>query len=147
MPFELLRAIRRSLNFMPFFRIFGSKIIAKNAGKSLRWPSNVPIFCVLIKYNMYLRQFKHVLDEYDHRNQQILHFRNCTSNCSNSSRVLELSRTLSNPYSQKIELNNPDTTQQAWPHHMRFACNTTVTCILVSSQSSQKFWEGAHPSL
>jgi hypothetical protein len=32
---------------------------------------------------------------------------NCTSNPSNSSRVLELSRTLSNPCSPKSELNNP----------------------------------------
>jgi len=39
---------------------------------------------------------------------KILHSRNCTSNCSNSSRVLEFSRTLSNPCSQNIELNNPD---------------------------------------
>ena len=43
------------------------------------------------------------MDEHDHRNHQ-----NCTSNCSNSSRILELSRTLSNSCSQKIELNNPD---------------------------------------
>jgi len=42
-----------------------------------------------------------------------LHFHNCTSNCSNSSRVPELSRTLSNPCSQKIELNNP-ALQVAW---------------------------------
>jgi hypothetical protein len=32
---------------------------------------------------------------------------NCTSNPSNSSRVLELSQTLTNPCSQKNELNNP----------------------------------------
>jgi len=38
---------------------------------------------------------------------KILHFRNCTSNCSNSLRVLEPSRTLSNLCSQKIELNDP----------------------------------------
>ena len=38
---------------------------------------------------------------------KVLHFRNCKSNCSNSSRVLELSGTLLNPCSQKIELNNP----------------------------------------
>jgi hypothetical protein len=36
---------------------------------------------------------------------KVLHFRNCTSNCSNNSRVLELSQTLSsNPCSQKNEL-------------------------------------------
>ena len=39
---------------------------------------------------------------------KILHFQICTSNCSNKSRVLELSRALFNPCSQKIELNNPD---------------------------------------
>ena len=39
------------------------------------------------------------------KTSKILHFRNFT--CSNSSRVLELSRTLSNPCSQEIELNNP----------------------------------------
>ena len=33
---------------------------------------------------------------------------NCTSNPSNSSSVLELSQTLSNPCSPKNELNNPD---------------------------------------
>jgi hypothetical protein len=38
---------------------------------------------------------------------KIFHFRSCTSNCSNSSRVLELLQALSNPCSQN-ELNNPD---------------------------------------
>jgi hypothetical protein len=33
---------------------------------------------------------------------------NCTSNSLNSSRVVKLSQTLSNPCSQKNELNNPD---------------------------------------
>jgi len=55
---------------------------------------------------MYLRQFKHVLDEYDHRNQQNPPF---------SKLHIELlkqfggSRTFtkSNPCSQKIELNIP----------------------------------------
>ena len=37
---------------MPPFRIFLSKIVVKNAGKSLRWPSNVRIFRVLIKINI-----------------------------------------------------------------------------------------------
>jgi hypothetical protein len=44
---------------------------------------------------------------------KILHFRNCTSNCSNSSRILECLRNFmtlelfTDPYSQKNELNNP----------------------------------------
>jgi len=37
---------------MPNFRISRSKIAAQNAGKSLRWPSNVTIFSALINYNM-----------------------------------------------------------------------------------------------
>ena len=57
---------------MPLLRIFGSKIVVKNEGISLRWPSNVLIFCVQINTYlfMYLEQLKHVLDECDHRNQQ-----------------------------------------------------------------------------
>jgi len=49
------------------------------------------------------------MDEYDHGNQQNPpNTRNCTLNCSNSLRILELSQTVSNLCSQKIELNNPD---------------------------------------
>ena len=57
---------------MALLRIFGSKIVVKNEGISLRWPSNVLIFCVQINTYlfMYLEQLKHVLDEYDLRNQQ-----------------------------------------------------------------------------
>jgi hypothetical protein len=54
---------------MPYIQTFGSKIVDKSAGKSLRWPSNVLNFCVLKDY-IYLRQYKHVLEKYDHRNQQ-----------------------------------------------------------------------------
>jgi hypothetical protein len=68
---------------------------------------------------MYLRQLEQVLDEYDLRNQKILHFRNCTLNCSNSSRVLELSQTLSNPCSQKIELDNPGYTSRVYLQQKR----------------------------
>ena len=39
-----LWAIKSSSNFMPVFRIYRSKIAAQNAGKSLRWPSNVLIY-------------------------------------------------------------------------------------------------------
>jgi hypothetical protein len=60
---------------------------------------------------MYLRQFKQVLDEYDIRNQQILHFRICTSKCSNSSRVLELSRNSSNFIEPLLPKNQ---TEQPW---------------------------------
>ena len=104
-----LWAIKSSSNFMPVFRIYRSKIAAQNAGKSLRWPSNVLIFSALINYNILYtcKTIQACLDEYDHETSKILHFRKCTSNCSNSSRVLELSRTLSNPCSQKVELNNP----------------------------------------
>jgi hypothetical protein len=37
----------------------------------------------------------------------VLHFRNCTLNCSNSLRALELTRALTNPSSQICQLNNP----------------------------------------
>ena len=76
---------------------------------------NVLIFCALINYDIlyivyiHLRQSKHVLYGYDLDTSKTLHFWNCTSNCSSSSRILELSRILLNPCSQIIELNNPAT--------------------------------------
>jgi hypothetical protein len=110
MPFELLRAIRRSLNFMPFFRIFGSKIVVKNAGKSLRWSSNVLIFCVLI-YRRYISDNSSIFwTSMTTWTSKILHFWNCT--CVELLEQFEGSRTLTNfiePCSQYIKLNNPGT--------------------------------------
>lgn len=47
MPFP---AVGNSSNFMPIFRTFRSETAAQNAGKSLRLPSNVLMFCALINY-------------------------------------------------------------------------------------------------
>jgi len=59
---------------MPIFRTFRSKTAAQNVGNSFRWPSNVLIIPALIIYNIYIythvRQYKHVLDEWDHGNKQ-----------------------------------------------------------------------------
>ena len=71
---------------MPFIQNFGFQLLAQNAGKSLKWPSNVLIFVYLwtILYYVYFRQLKNVLDEHD---SKFFHFRNCTSNCSTSFRT------------------------------------------------------------
>jgi len=42
-------------NCMPIFQNFRSEIAAQNAGKSLRWPSNVLIFPALFIYNIVYR--------------------------------------------------------------------------------------------
>jgi hypothetical protein len=65
---------------------------------------------------------------------KILHFQNCTSNCANSLRVLELSRTVSNPCSQKSELNNPDN------HHCHVHSLRCKGCAVVSSHKDGQVW-------
>jgi hypothetical protein len=64
--------------------------------------------------------------------RKILHFWNCTSNCSNSSRILELYQTLSNPCFQKIELNNPDN-QYVWQgNHQLYGHTQWIYTILAN---------------
>jgi hypothetical protein len=83
---------------MPNFRIFGSK----NAEKSLRWPSNALVFYALINYNI-LYTCKTIQACFD-GNQQKPPFPKLHIELVEQ---FEGSRTLSNPCSQKIELNNP----------------------------------------
>jgi len=45
-----LQAFKSPSSFKPIFRIFESKIITQNVGKSFRWPSNILFFCALITY-------------------------------------------------------------------------------------------------
>jgi len=45
----LFTGYQKLSNFKPFFRAFGSKIAARHAGGSLKWPSSIFIFCALIK--------------------------------------------------------------------------------------------------
>ena len=92
------------------FSYFWVQIAAQNAWKSLRWPWNVLILNTLMNYNILYtsRTIQSMFwTSMTMETSKILHFQNCTSNCSNSLRVLELSQTSSNPCSQKIELDNP----------------------------------------
>jgi len=79
------------------------------AGNSLRWPLNG---LIILCYD-WLLYILHVQDNIrmfwtsmTTETSKILHLRDCTSNCSNNSRISELLRTLSSPCS-KNEPNNP----------------------------------------
>jgi len=57
---------------MPIFRKFGSKIVAKMQKRAL---DDCEMFCfflhsLIIIHYIHVEQYKHVLDEYDHGNQQ-----------------------------------------------------------------------------
>jgi len=102
---------------MPIFRIFRSEI----AGNSLGWPSNALTFSAFTIYNVLytrktilflhslfiiycirVRQYKHVLDEYDDGSQQNPPFPKLHIQLLEQFEGSRTFTTLSNPCSQKI---------------------------------------------
>jgi len=124
------------------YRTFGSEISAQNAEKSLAWQSDVLILCALVIYNVlciiYIQDNRSIFwTSMPTETSKFLHFWNCTSNCSNSSRALEPSRALSNVAPQKT---NWTTMPNIWSNTV-YNCGSGQPYLYLSVDSDEETLE------